>query len=120
MEVGAKTNEIPLFTALPDRIEITDAVITAMRCTPSASTPAILPAAQQAHYLITVKGNQPGLYAQLAALPWRDVPVAYTKREHGSCRPPAGCCRSAGVSTAGLSSTSWPSACQARAGRVTP
>jgi len=29
-----------------------------------------------AHYLITVKRNQPGLHAQLAALPWRQVPVA--------------------------------------------
>jgi predicted transposase YbfD/YdcC len=33
-----------------------------------------------------VKRNQPGLYAQLAALPWRDVPVAYTKRERGHGR----------------------------------
>ena len=27
-----------------------------------------------AHYLITVKRNQPGLHAQLAALPWRRSP----------------------------------------------
>jgi predicted transposase YbfD/YdcC len=33
-----------------------------------------------------VKRNQPGLYAQLAALPWRDVPVACTKRERGHGR----------------------------------
>jgi hypothetical protein len=37
-------------------------------------------------YLVTVKGNQLGLYAQLAALPWRDVPVVYAKREHGHGR----------------------------------
>jgi hypothetical protein len=36
--------------------------------------------------VITVKGNQPGLYAQLAALPWRDVPVAYINREQGHGR----------------------------------
>ena len=30
-----------------------------------------------AHYLFTVKRNQPGLFAQLAALPWRHVPVAH-------------------------------------------
>src|SRR5262249_43981926 len=29
---------------------------------------------RQAHYLITVKRNQPGPHAQLAALPWRQVP----------------------------------------------
>ena len=33
-----------------------------------------------------VKRNQPSLHAQLAALPWRDVPVAYTKRERGHGR----------------------------------
>ena len=33
-----------------------------------------------------VKRNQPGLHAQLAALPRRDVPVAYTKRERGHGR----------------------------------
>jgi hypothetical protein len=33
-----------------------------------------------------VKRNQPGLYAQLAALPWREVPVAYQAREHGHGR----------------------------------
>jgi predicted transposase YbfD/YdcC len=36
--------------------------------------------------VITVKGNQPGLHAQLAALPWRQVPVAYRTREQGHGR----------------------------------
>jgi len=43
-------------------------------------------AGRGAGYLLIVKRNQPGLYAQLAALPWRDVPVAYDKREHGHGR----------------------------------
>jgi hypothetical protein len=38
-----------------------------------------------AHLLIG-KRNQPALYAQLAALPWRDVPKAYDKRERGHGR----------------------------------
>jgi predicted transposase YbfD/YdcC len=33
-----------------------------------------------------VKRNQPGLHARLAALPWRDVPAAYDKRERGHGR----------------------------------
>ena len=84
-DVDVKTNEIPMFPALLDRIEITDAVITADALH-----------AQQAHaeylhqrgagYLLIVKRNQPGLHAQLAALPWREVPVAYTKRERGHGR----------------------------------
>jgi hypothetical protein len=36
--------------------------------------------------VITIKRTQPGLYAQLAALPWRDVPVASAKRERGHGR----------------------------------
>jgi hypothetical protein len=33
----------------------------------------------------TREGNQPHRYAQLKALPWRDVPIAYDARErtHG-------------------------------------
>jgi predicted transposase YbfD/YdcC len=41
---------------------------------------------RQAHYLITVKRNQPGLHAQLAALPWRQIPVAHEARERGHGR----------------------------------
>jgi hypothetical protein len=40
-------------------------------------------AGRGARYLLIVKRNQPGLHAQLAALPWRDVPVAHTSRERG-------------------------------------
>jgi predicted transposase YbfD/YdcC len=36
--------------------------------------------------LFTVKRNQPGLFAQLAALPWRQVPVAHHSRERGHGR----------------------------------
>ena len=57
-----------------------------MRCTPSAATPSTWPA-RGAHYLFTVKRNQPGLHAQLAALPWRQVPVAHDARERGHGRP---------------------------------
>jgi hypothetical protein len=31
-----------------------------------------------AHYVLTVKGNQPALLAQLKALPWVDVPVVHS------------------------------------------
>jgi Ni/Co efflux regulator RcnB len=55
-----------------------------MPCTPSAHAGYL--AGRGAHYLITVKGNQPGLHAQLAALPWRQVPVAHRTREQGHGR----------------------------------
>jgi predicted transposase YbfD/YdcC len=83
--VGAKTNEIPLFTSLLDRIEITGAVITADALHAQRDHATYL-AGRGAHYLLIVKRNQPGLHAQLAALPWRHVPTAYTRRERGHGR----------------------------------
>jgi predicted transposase YbfD/YdcC len=85
VKVGAKTNEIPMFTALCDRLDIQDAVITADALHAQREHARYL-ARRGTHYLITIKGNQPGLYAQLAALPWRDVPVAYQARERGHGR----------------------------------
>ena len=51
------------------------------RCTPSASTPSSLSRKKQAHYILAVKKNQPGLYAQVKNLPWRRIPVG--ARQHG-------------------------------------
>lgn len=39
-----------------------------------------------ADYLLTVKDNQPGLFAQLNALPWTQVPVAHTDHDRGHGR----------------------------------
>jgi hypothetical protein len=36
---------------------------------------------KQAHYILVVKKNQPGLYARVNNLPWRRIPVA--ARQHG-------------------------------------
>jgi predicted transposase YbfD/YdcC len=85
VEVGAKTNEIPMFPLLLDRIDITGAVITAdaMHAQRGHAT---YVAGRGAHFLLTVKRNQPGLHAQLAALPWRQVPVAHDTRERGHGR----------------------------------
>jgi len=85
VEVGAKTNEIPLFSTLLDRIDITGAVITADALHAQRDHATYL-ARRGAQYLLIVKRNQPGLHAQLAALPWRDVPAAYDEREHGHGR----------------------------------
>jgi predicted transposase YbfD/YdcC len=85
VEVGAKTNEIPLFTTLCDRLDIQDAVITADALHAQREHARYLHR-RRAHYVITVKRNQPRLHAQLAALPWRDVPVACDQRERGHGR----------------------------------
>jgi predicted transposase YbfD/YdcC len=85
VEVGAKTNEIPMFPVLLDRIGIAGAVITADAMHAQRGHATYL-AGRGAHYLLTVKRNQPGLHAQLAALPWRQVPVADDTRERGHGR----------------------------------
>lgn len=85
VEAGAKTNEIPLFSALLDRIDITGAVITADALHAQRDHAAHL-ARRGARYLLIVKRNQQGLHAQLASLPWWEVPVAYTNRGRGHGR----------------------------------
>jgi predicted transposase YbfD/YdcC len=86
--VERKTNEIPMLPALLDRIAIGGAVITA-DALHAQREHALYLARRGAHYLLTVKGNQPGLHAQLKALPWRQVPVtsdtrgrSHGRREH--------------------------------------
>ena len=85
VEAGAKTNEIPMFPLLLDRIDIAGAVITADAMHAQRGHATCL-AGRGAHFLLTVKRNQPGLFAQLAALPWRQVPVAHDTRERGHGR----------------------------------
>jgi predicted transposase YbfD/YdcC len=85
VEVDAKTNEIPMFSTLLDRLDVTGAVITAGALHAQREHATCL-AGRGAPYVLVVKRNQPGLYAQLAALPWRDVPAACTRRERGHGR----------------------------------
>ena len=66
--MGAKTNEIPMFATLLDRMDITGAVITA-DALHAQRDHAPTWHRRGAHYLLIVKRNQPGLYAQLAACP---------------------------------------------------
>ena len=56
------------------------------RCAARPARPRHLPGRARRAYLFTVKRNQPGLHAQLAALPWRQVPVACDTRERGHGR----------------------------------
>ncbi|WP_320064842.1 ISAs1 family transposase [Micromonospora sp. RTGN7] len=84
-DVDGKTNEITRFAPLLDQIgDLRDAVITAdaLHCQRDHVT---YLAERGAHWILTVKGNQPNLHAQLTALPWRAVPDATrdTDRGHG-------------------------------------
>jgi predicted transposase YbfD/YdcC len=41
---------------------------------------------KKAHYILVVKGNQPGLHAQLRNLPWRDIPAGDRQHDRGHGR----------------------------------
>ena len=83
--VDGRTNEINAFAPLLDRIDITDAVITADALHTQHRHAQYL-TGRGAHYLLTVKGNQPTLHRQLRDLPWDQVPVADRTHHKGHAR----------------------------------
>lgn len=86
VDVCSKTNEIPMFSQLIDRIDrVEGAVVTADALHAQKAHADYLLLERQADYLLSVKANQPTLHNQLTALPWTDVPVAHrsTNRGHG-------------------------------------
>jgi predicted transposase YbfD/YdcC len=79
-EIGAKTNEIPEFAPLLDQIadtDLTGAVITVDALHAQRAHAHYLVEQRGAHYLFTIKSNQRKLAAQLANLPWKDIPVIH-------------------------------------------
>ncbi|GIE79386.1 ISAs1 family transposase [Actinoplanes philippinensis] len=84
-DVDGKTNEITRFAPLLDQIsDLPDAVITAdaMHCQREHVD---YLAKRGAHWILTVKANQPHLHKQLSRLPWKQVPQAarHDDRGHG-------------------------------------
>jgi predicted transposase YbfD/YdcC len=79
VDVEGKTNEITAFTPLLDTltgIDLAGTVITADALHTQREHVTEL-AARGAHWVLSVKGNQPRLRRQLAALPWREVEIAH-------------------------------------------
>jgi predicted transposase YbfD/YdcC len=107
VDVEARTNEIPMFATLLDRIDLAGAVITADALHAQPAHAEYLAGQRGAHYLITVKGNQPALRAQLAGLPWWQIPAAHDTREKGHGRAErrmragqVGHCKRSGIASA--------------------
>jgi predicted transposase YbfD/YdcC len=87
VNVDGKTNEIPMFSVLCNKIDdLTGVVVTAdaMHCQKAHADYLVLQ--RGAHYILTVKNNQRGLRNQLKALPWEKVPVAHTTTNRGHGR----------------------------------
>jgi predicted transposase YbfD/YdcC len=83
--VGSKTNEITVFTTLLEQVPALDGVLVTADALHAQREHATWLAGRGAHYLVTVKGNQPGLLAQLRSLPWKQVPEGHVQdgRGHG-------------------------------------
>jgi hypothetical protein len=67
-EIPAKTNEIPELKPLLEPLPLRGRVVTADALHTQRETARFLVEDKQAHYLLTVKENQPTLYADLQAL----------------------------------------------------
>ena len=90
VEVGAKTNEIPLFAPLLEGlasagVDLGRAVITADALHTQRAHAEYLHE-RGAGFVFTVKENQPGLFAALDALPWSQVPIAFRDVDTGHGR----------------------------------
>jgi predicted transposase YbfD/YdcC len=83
--VDEKSNEITAFAPLLDNIDIAGVIITADALHTQREHAEYL-TGRGAHYLFTVKANQPRLHAQLKALPWRDIPAVDVTRDKGHGR----------------------------------
>lgn len=97
-QVDGKTNEITCFEPLLEPLDLAGAVVTADALHAQREHAQFLVTKKNAHYILTVKNNQPSLHAQVKSLPWRQVPAAFDAREKGHGR--------AGWRT--LSSPQWP------------
>jgi predicted transposase YbfD/YdcC len=83
--VDGKTNEIIMFTGLLDQAGDLSGVLVTADALHAQRGHATWLHGRGAHYLVTVKGNQPGLLRQLKSLPWKDVPAGHVSegRAHG-------------------------------------
>ena len=84
--VDGKTNEITHFAPLLEPLDLAGCVITADALHTQREHAQFLVAHKKAHYILVVKKNQPGLYAQVKNLPWRHIPVAARQRNRGHGR----------------------------------
>lgn len=75
-----------MLPVLLDKISLRGAIVTADAMHAQREHARYLVDQRGAHYILTVKDNQPKLRAQLAAMPWRDVPATADTRERGHGR----------------------------------
>ena len=81
--VSDKSNEIPALPELLAPLDLDGAVVTTDAMHTQRGTAQWI-ISRGAHYLLTVKDNQPGLKRELERLPWKDVPsISVPDGSHG-------------------------------------
>jgi predicted transposase YbfD/YdcC len=84
--VNGAPGEVPAFQPLLDGLDLAGVVVTADALHTHADAAEFLVAGKQAHYLLTVKANQPTLLDRCARLPWHRIPVLDRTRDRGHGR----------------------------------
>ena len=84
-QVDGAPGEVPAFQPLLHGLDLAGVVVTADALHTQRDHAAFL-VDRGADYLLVVKANQPALHAQLAGLPWRQIPVMDRTRDHGHGR----------------------------------
>jgi len=84
-QVNGAPGEVPAFQPLLAHLDLTGVVVTADALQTHPAAAEYLVTVKQAHYLFTVKANQPTLLGRCVALPWHRVPVLDRTRDraHG-------------------------------------
>jgi predicted transposase YbfD/YdcC len=86
LDVDGKTNEITAFAPLLDQIpSLTNVVVSADMMHTQRKHAAYLHR-RGAYFVFPVGGNQPGLFDQLDALTWKDVPIGWMTHDRGHGR----------------------------------
>jgi predicted transposase YbfD/YdcC len=86
LEVGVKHNQTSHFNQLLEPLDLAGAVVTSDALHTVRANLNWLVNDKKAHYIAVVKRNQPLLYAQVKALPWRQVPAGSSARDTGHGR----------------------------------
>jgi predicted transposase YbfD/YdcC len=84
-QVDGAPGEVPAFQPLLAGLDLAGVVVTADALHTQRDHASFL-VGRGADYLLVVKTNQPTLHAQLAGLPWRQIPVMDHTRDHGHGR----------------------------------
>jgi predicted transposase YbfD/YdcC len=85
-QVGGAPEEVPAFAPLLADLDLAGVVVTADALQTHPEAAEFLVTSKRAHYLFTVKANQPTLLGRCARLPWHRVPVADRTRDRGHGR----------------------------------